>query len=184
MNEIREYLKKFNACEEGYDWAVESCTTMQEVWDTCKPEWLIWLATDTDCTTDREKHEFGLAAAQQVEHLMTDQRSKDALKVKRRWLDGAATDEEFETAREAAWAAARVAAWAARVAAREAAGAARAALEVAGAARAAAGAAAWATARAVGEVAQAARSAGAAARDTQAKWIRDNLKPNFTRGAK
>jgi len=170
MNEIREYLKKFNACEEGYDWAVESCTTMQEVWDTCKPEWLIWLATDTDCTTDREKHEFGLAAAQQVEHLMTDQRSKDALKVKRRWLDGAATDEEFETAREAAWAAARVAAWAARVAAREAEG--TAAWEAArAAARAAAGAAAG-------------TAAGTAAGATQAKWIRDNLKPDFTRGAK
>jgi len=175
MNEIHVYLKKFNACEEGYDWAVESCTTMQEVWDTCKDEWLIWLATDTDCTTDREKHEFGLAAAQQVEHLMTDQRSKDALKVKRLWLDGNATDEELEAAAGAA----ALAVLAARAAAREAALAAEAAARVASWAAWAAGAAG--AARAAREAREAAWSA---ARATQAKWIRDNLNPDFTRGAK
>jgi len=177
-SEVADYLTKFKACVEGYDWAVESCTNMQEVWNTCKPEWIIWLVTETDCCTERDQREFGLAAAQQVEHLITDQRSKDALKVKRRWLDGVATDEELETAKSAAWVAAweKRAAWATRaewLASRAAAGA------------------AWAAELAAGVVAQAANAsraaagaAWAAARDTQAKWIRDNLKPDFTRGAK
>ena len=68
----------------------------------------------------------------QVQHLMSDQRSIDALDVAERYANGQATDAELETARAAAGAAA----W----------GAARAA--AGDAAWAAAGAAAWAAARA------------------------------------
>ena len=87
---------------------------------------------------DREIRLFAVWCARQVEHLMTDERSKNALNVAERYANGGATDEELDAARAAAWAAA----WdAARAAARAAAG--DAAWD---AARDAARAAAWAAA--------------------------------------
>jgi hypothetical protein len=56
---------------------------------------------------------YAVWCARQVAHLMTDQRSLDALDVAERYASGAATDEELA----AAWAAARVAASAAALAA-------------------------------------------------------------------
>ncbi|CAK1304947.1 putative bacteriophage protein [Burkholderia pseudomallei] len=112
---------------------------------------------------DRDLRLFAVWCARQVEHLMQDQRSKDALNVAERFANGEATDEERDAAwdaardaaRDAAGAAARAAArdaaWdAARDAARDAAGAAaRAAARDAAraAARDAARAAAWDAAR-------------------------------------
>ena len=99
---------------------------------------------------DKEIRLFAVACARDVQHLMTDQRSIDALNVAERYAQGEATDDEIAAARDAAraavwdptWSAARIASWAAADAARAAADAARAA---AGAAWAAARAA-WAAA--------------------------------------
>ena len=82
---------------------------------------------------------FAVWCGRQVEHLMEDERSKNALNVAERHANGEATDAELAAAWAAARAAARDAAWAAawaaaRAAARDAAGA-------------AARAAAWAAAR-------------------------------------
>ncbi|MFU2053316.1 hypothetical protein [Bordetella hinzii] len=100
---------------------------------------------------DRDARLFAVWCARQVEHLMTDQRSKDALDVAERFANGEATEAEraaaWAAAGAAAGAAARAAAWdAARDAARDAAW--DAARDAAwDAARAAAGAAAWDAAR-------------------------------------
>lgn len=103
---------------------------------------------------DRDLRLFAVWCARQVEHLMQDQCSKDALNVAERFANGEATDEERAAARDAARDAARATA---RDAARDAAG---------DAARAAARAAAWAAARApAGGAAWAA--AGGAALDAQ-----------------
>ncbi len=100
------------------------------------------ILASADCT--RALHEFGLWCAEQVRHLMTDERSTHALDVKRKWLDGQATDDELSAARDAAWDAAGDAAGdAARAAAWAAVGAA-----AWGAARDAAKDAAWDAARA------------------------------------
>ncbi len=108
---------------------------------------------------------YAVWCARQVQHLMSDQRSIDALDVSERHANGHATDAELETARDAAWAA-EAAAWAtARAAAEDAAeaaawAAARAAAEATAraaawdAVRDAAEAAAWATARAAARDAQ------------------------------
>jgi len=68
---------------------------------------------------DKEWRLFAVWCARQVQHLMTDQRSIDALDVAERFAAGEATEEELADARRAAeaavgaaWAAAR-AAWAA-----------------------------------------------------------------------
>ncbi|MDR9051733.1 hypothetical protein [Burkholderia multivorans] len=118
---------------------------------------------------DRDIRLFAVWCARQVEHLMEDQRSKDALNVAERFANGEATEEE----RAAAWDAARAAAWAAAWdaagdAARAAAWAAR---DAARAARDAARAAAWDAAwDAAGDAARAA--AWDAARDAQTEMFK------------
>ena len=107
---------------------------------------------------DREIRLFAVSCARQVQHLMTDQRTIDALDVAERYANGEATKAELTAAAEAAWSAARnaaEAAWSARAAACAAARAAEAD------ARDVARAAAWGDAR---EAAAAAWSAEAAAR--------------------
>jgi len=74
----------------------------------------------------RTLHEFAIWCAEQAMALIDepDPRSLEALRVKRLWLDGKATDEELDVASDAAWSVARDAAWSA---AWDAAGAARSA---------------------------------------------------------
>ena len=157
---MRKWLEEHYACKEGYEWAMQNCSTMQEVWDTAKPEWLAWVAVQV--LTDKELHEFSLFCAESVRHLMTNPCSTNALDVKRRWLDGQATDEELDIARSDAWSAEGSVAWstawsaawsAARPAARPAAQS---------AARLAAQSAAW-----------------SAAESDQAQWLRNNTTPRF-----
>ncbi len=108
---------------------------------------------------DKEIIRFALACAQEVKHLMTDQRSLDALDAVERHLESPLSREELDRVLAAAWEAevAEAAAWAAVEAARAAKWA---AVE---AARAAARAAAWA-AEAAAEAAEAAEAAVDAAR--------------------
>ena len=75
---------------------------------------------------DREIRLFAVWCARQVQHLLKDQRSLDALDVAERYANGEATEAELVAAGDAAWdaamwAAARDAAWAAWNAARAAA---------------------------------------------------------------
>lgn len=191
MISIEGFCRKYSACGPGREWALANCATMQECWDKAKPEWVVWIATQTGVLTDRELHEFALWSATQVRHLMKDERSTHALDVRRRWLDGNATEDEMAAASAAALAAAGAAALdAADAEELDAALAASRATSLAtpwaatawGTASATAWAAAWAAARDV---------AWDAARDVawdeawdealaaQASWLRENTKPNF-----
>ncbi len=166
MITILDFCAKHDACKAFQAWAVANCKTMAEVWDTAKPEWLLWVATRDGVLTDRELRLLAVWAARQVEHLMHDARSIAVLDVAERHANGQATDKELAAARAAAWAAARdaamAAAWAsAWAAARDAAMA---------AARAAAWAAAWDAAWDV---------AWDVAKAKQAAWVRENCKPKF-----
>ncbi len=105
---------------------------------------------------DRDARLFAVWCARQVQHLMTDQRSINALDAAERFANGMASENERADARDAAWAAARDAAWAA---ARDA-------------AWAAAWDAAWDTAWA---------AAWAAARDAARAAARDAQKAMFIR---
>ena len=99
---------------------------------------------------ERDARLFAVWHARQVEHLMTDQRSKDALNVAERFANGEATEEELAAARAAAAAAAAAATWAA--------------------AAAAAAARAWAAA-ATGAATRAAAAADAATRAAQSQMF-------------
>ena len=111
---------------------------------------------------DKEIIRFALACAQGVKHLMTDQRSLDALDAVERHLESPLSKQEFDCVLAAAWEAevAEAAAWAAVEAARAAKWAAVEAAEAAEAAAWAAEAAAEAAEEA--EEAEAARAAARA----------------------
>ena len=193
MKTIKDFITKHDACRNGREWASAHCKDMNEVWQTAKPEWMVWIATREGVLTDVELRRFAVWSARQMQHLMTDERSLNALDVAERYADGDATDEELVAAYAAAYAAAHATADAAAhaayaatyAAARTAAYAATyAAARTAAyaAARAAADAAAYVAADAAAYVAAdaAARAAAVdAAESAQAQWLRENTKPNF-----
>lgn len=123
---------------------------------------------------DRDIRLFSVWCARQVQHLMRDSRSTNALDVVERFANGKATKEELEAARDAASDAARSAA---RSAARGAAYAASAA------AWNAASAAAWAAARNAARAdASAARDDTYAAQEEMFKLMCDGKAPWQTQG--
>lgn len=175
---IEQFCTKHRACEEGKEWALAFCATMKEVWEKAKPEWLIWVATRPSVLTDKELRLFAVFCARQVQHLMTDPRSIEAIDVAEKHAQGKASDNELARARAAAdaaaLAAARTAAWVAADAAWAAARIAARAADVASLAADAASLAADAVAWAASYVA-----ADAAMKESQATWLHENTTPNF-----
>ena len=128
---------------------------------------------------DRVIRLYGVWCAREVQHLMKDERSTNALDVSERHANGQATQEELVAAGDAAgdaWAAAWAAAGAARAARAAAFETARAPAWSAARAARAARAAAWAAAWAAGDARDARDAAGDAAwdaaRDAQANELR------------
>jgi len=173
------------------DHDLDAPITFREIAGAVNPADVVWCFA-TMPGHDSLKRHFAVDYAERVRHLMTDERSLNALAVARRHAEGEATDEELLAASAAARAAARdasAAAWAARAAARAARAASAAAWDAArdasAAARAAraaaraASAAAWDAARdardAVRDAWDAARDASAAAWDA-ARDARDAVR--------
>ncbi|MDN7951793.1 hypothetical protein QZM74_18900 [Burkholderia multivorans] len=130
-------LRKAGACYEGYNKLVRSLQGQPFTDEDADRESYIRLRHDAEiplldilksnglddalwslrCVSgaDRDIRLFAVWCARQVEHLMEDHRSKDALNVAERFANGDASDEELAAAWDAAWeaagAAARAAAW-------------------------------------------------------------------------
>ena len=149
---MRDFLHKPDACEEGFRWAMAECASLSQVWDTAKPEWLIWLATREDVLSARDQRLFACWSVRQVWPLLIDERSRNAVEVSERFARGQASNTDLAAARAAASDAAR-------------------------AARAAARADAWAAARA-----DASDAAWAAARVAQCSIIRSVFENPFQGG--
>ena len=136
--QLQTKLIELDACEDARKFCEGK--TLKQAWDECtKSDWMLWLMVNTKTNaTDKQLRLIAVKCAREVQHLMTDPRSINALNVAERFANGEATENELG----AAWYAARDAA---RAAARDAArDAARAAAWAA--ARAAARDAAWAAA--------------------------------------
>ncbi|MEK7557209.1 MAG: hypothetical protein AAB538_04500 [Patescibacteria group bacterium] len=183
---IRRYLKRRGACAEGVNFA-SKYDTLAEAWTNCIcPDWMFWMLKKIDYHDDRKLRLFACWCVRRVWHLLTDERSKQAVEVAERYAARGASSEQMAAAGEAAVAAAweaagasaRAAAWAAAwAAAGESADAAGAS------ARAAAEEAACASARAAaGESADAAAgdAAGDAAGEEQANQLRAMIGNPFT----
>ena len=115
LNEIREH----SPCEEGWKKLLKSLSktkaddepvSIVQVLDSNGLDDALWCLRAVK-GYDREIRLYAVWCARQVEHLMTDERSKQALVVAERHANGEATDEELAAARAAAWDAARAAAW-------------------------------------------------------------------------
>jgi hypothetical protein len=103
---IAEFCDRHGACNDGRQWALDNCDSMQSAWEKLKPEWLIWVAMQPGVLTDKELRLFAVFCARSVQHLITDERSVNAINVAERHANGEATDQELA----AAWDAARAAA--------------------------------------------------------------------------
>ena len=100
------------------------------------PEDKLWLVLRNEFLTDAELHEIAIWCWEKIarpiweKHYPDDKSPHEAVRVKKLWMKGKATDDELEAARAAAWTAGDAAAWAAardaaRAAARAAGDAAR-----------------------------------------------------------
>jgi hypothetical protein len=168
---IEEFIAKYRPCDEAEKW-LRTQPDLQTAWHDARPEWFIWAATQKGVLTESEQRLFACWCVRQVWHLLTDERSRNAIEVAEKFARGEATRDELDAARYAARYAARDAARSAAMAAEwDAARSAAMAAEW-DAARSAAMAAAWS---AVWDSARAAE--WAAARSAQAKYIRDNYIP-------
>ena len=156
MNKLTEFLDRNHACSEGLSrLAATGATTPEEAWIRADERDLVWAVTRPGVmSADQRRRFLAEAVLAPIEHLLTDERSKNI-------LDKLRTNSPITAADAARAAAAEArAAWAAA----EAADAARAAAE-------AAADAAWAAAADA-----AARAADvSAAREQQARWIRKNF---------
>ena len=118
---IKEFADKHSACVAGRNWAVLHCATMDDVWRTAKPEWLIWIATRPGVLPERELRLFACWCARRCQPPDADPRSMAAIATAEKFARGEATEAELISAAESAWAeaesaarsAARSAAWSA-----------------------------------------------------------------------
>lgn len=117
LNKIREH----SPCYEGWTKLLRSLdktkaddepVSIVQILDSNGLDDALWCLRAVD-GYDREKRLYAVWCARQVEHLMDDERSKNALTVAELHANGEATDEELGAARDAAWAAAMAAAGAA-----------------------------------------------------------------------
>jgi hypothetical protein len=108
---------KEKPCQPAIEWIEENnFQTFQEVWVNCKISgWALWWLEKLGYNDQKVLRLMAVSFAREVQHLMKDQRSIDALNVAERYANGEATEEEFQAARNAAryasWGAARYASW-------------------------------------------------------------------------
>jgi len=109
---ITQFLDKHNACLDGRKRA-KAFASLEDAWQDCAPEDLVWAATQPGVLTDRELRLFAVFCVRSVQDLMEDPRSIAAIDVAERHADGLATDDELRAAYAAAYAASAAASTAA-----------------------------------------------------------------------
>jgi hypothetical protein len=107
MNQVEKQLKEWGACKEGFDWAVGSCKTMAEVWDTCqRGNWLKWILTKEGSWTQQDEVRIAVAYAEHALPIFEkaypeDDRPRKAIEAARAWAENP-TEENRKAAADAA----------------------------------------------------------------------------------
>ena len=189
MDKLTSFLTRHNACIEGVSRLdATGAETPEEAFERANARDLVWAVTRPGVMSEEQRRKFlAEAVLAPIEHLLTDERSKNILQKLRTNEPITAADRwAASQAAEAAWAAADAASWAASYAAADAAlWASYAAAAERAASWAAADAASWAAASWAAasqaaaadaeDDADASWAAWAAAREAQARWLRDNF---------
>ena len=182
MDKLTSFLTRHNACIEGVSrLAATGAATPEEAFERANDRDLVWAVTCPGVMSPEQRRKFlAEAVLAPIEHLLTDERSKNIL---RKFCTNEQITQEDKAASLAATYAARSASWSASYAAADAAlwasyaaaaERAEAYASYADAAKAAAERAAQAdAAKAAAE--RAAQADAAASREAQARWIRDNF---------
>lgn len=90
------FLQHHRACASGYEWALENCNSMQEVWDKVEnPSWLIWVATREGVLTGEERRRFCRFCLSQIEHLIDHPVPLKAMLVFKRYVETGEIDQNL-----------------------------------------------------------------------------------------
>jgi hypothetical protein len=171
MKTLKEFLKKHNACEDGYLFAKDF--TLEQFLNNCeRGDWILWLFARSNPRNKKLRTLIAGHCANTVRHLMENERSKEAVDMAIKYGEGKATRKQLDDAYDAYAAADAAAATTAAAAAYDA----YAAADAANAADAAAATAADAAAATAAAATTAA--AAAAAYDAYAATIAAARKKN------
>ena len=97
-------LNRLKACHDAVLWVAKQ-PNVKTAWENCeRGDWMLWLAKKLN-VDDKKLTMAKAMCAKQVEHLMKDQRSKDALQACFDYVNGKITREELDAYAYAAYAA-------------------------------------------------------------------------------
>jgi hypothetical protein len=69
---IEEFCELHDACEDGRDWALTHCSSMQECWNKMPYDYLRWVAVRNGVLTDVECRLFCVFCCREIWQFMTD----------------------------------------------------------------------------------------------------------------
>lgn len=117
MKTLKEFLKKHNACEDGYLFAKDF--TLEQFLNNCeRGDWILWLFARSNPRNKKLRTLIAGHCANTVRHLMENERSKEAVDMAIKYGEGKATRKQLDDAYDAyAAAAAAYDAYAATIAA-------------------------------------------------------------------
>jgi len=106
MKATVKWCRKHGACEEAVRW-IAQYDTLEEAWENCdRADWMLWALKAIDYKNDKQLRLYACKCARDVWDKMTDERSRNAVRVAERYARGKATDEELSAACSAAYSAA------------------------------------------------------------------------------
>ncbi len=112
---ILTWASELDNCSDAIDWleAFPAKTSLAVAWEQChRADWMLWALGKEDIGYNSYAlHEFALYIAEGAlrEEGIPNPRSVEAIRVKRAWLQGEATDWELSAARNTAWGAPKAA---------------------------------------------------------------------------
>lgn len=98
----KHILKKHEACKEAFRWVGQK--TIEEAWQTChRADWMLWMAVKLK-VNEKTLLLTKSVIAHQVIHLMTDKRSRNAVRIAFLYGRSKASKQELEEAADAVYA--------------------------------------------------------------------------------
>lgn len=82
---IADFCDWHEACTIGYRWATANCTTMQDVWQKARPDWLLWVATRCGVLPEESLRRFTAWILEQIRESLNEPALLQALEVCRNW---------------------------------------------------------------------------------------------------